>query len=149
MKASPTRGCCISSIFHERRNHEEAPRPLGAVSAAPRSLGGSDPDAPRARLGLGLGLGLTTSTGGGAGLPPSNRSVDSPPARAHAPAAQAAHIFISFHQTLHEKLMSVSLADGAGRCCYGRHVLCTKTALFAAESGGAAYGDAGHLISLI
>lgn len=147
MKASPTWGCCISSIFHERRSHEEAPQPLGAVSAAPRSLGGSDPDAPRARLGLGLGL--TTRTGGGARLPPPNRFVDSPPARAHAPAAQAAHIFISFHQTLHEKLMSVSLADGAGRCCYGRHVLCTKTALFAAESGGAANGYTGHLISLI
>lgn len=146
MKAFPTRGCCISSIFHERRSHEEAPQPLGAVSAAPGSLSGSDPDVPRAQLGLEL---VVTRTGGGARLPPSNRSVDSPPACAHAPAAQAAHIFISFHQTLHEKLMSVSLADGAGRCCYGRHVLCTKTALFAAESGGPANGDAGHLISLI
>lgn len=60
-------------------------------------------------------------------FPPFNKCLDFPPASANVPATQVNHVFITFHETLHEKLMSVSLADCAGRCCYNRHVLCTKS----------------------
>lgn len=136
MKAFLTRGCCSSLRFHDRwrgRRGEEAPRPLGAgwVAAHP-----AEPGAVRTRLGPELAEEVRSRArtshlqvpGGGQRLtqprvPPFDKRLDFPPACANIPATQVTHKFITSQETL----MSVSLADCAGRCCSSHHVLCTKS----------------------